>query len=98
MSALHQMFTRNIRGSFPIYPVKLTLLAFTPTAATVTLVKFDPRCHVIKITRKPYIRFSPNLPDSIVAPLAIARVNFVCTYSSQRKLHRLGWNGTCVAM
>jgi len=98
MSGLQEIITGSIWGTFCIYPVNLNLLAFTLKEATMSFSKFGPRCHVTKITRKWYIRFSPNLSNSIVAPLAISRVNFVCTYSFQRKLHRLGWSGTCVAM
>ena len=89
MSALHQMFTRNIRGSFPIYPVSLTLLAFTPTAATVTLVKFDPCCHVNQITRKGYLGCSPNFTSQVGIPLGICQVNLVCLYATEQQLHRL---------
>src|SRR2546423_924024 len=90
MSGLQEIITGSIGGTFRIYPVNLNLLAFTPKEATKSFSKFGPRCHVTKISRKRYLRFSPNLPNSIVAPLAISRVNFVCTYSFQRKLHRLG--------
>src|SRR2546423_15529938 len=72
--SLHQIFTRNIQGSFPIYPVSLSLLVFTPTAATVTLVKFDPRCHVNQITRKRHVGPPPNFLSGIWAPYSVYTV------------------------
>src|SRR2546423_14916596 len=84
MSAFHQSFTRNIQGSFPIYPVSLSLLAFTPTAATVTLVKFDPRCHVNQITRKWLVGPPPNFLSGIWAPCSVYTVNFICRSEERR--------------
>src|SRR5205085_1945475 len=84
MSALDQIFTRNIQGSFPIYPVSLSLFAFTPTAATVTLVKFDPRCHVNQITRKWHLGPPPNFLSGI-SPLSSASL-----FRSSARIHIYG--------
>ena len=65
MSGLHYIINGSIAGSLPSYPVNLTLLAFTPKEATVTLVKFDPRCHVNQITRKLALGLLPNFLSGI---------------------------------
>ena len=98
MWGFHQIFTRSIRDSLPIYPVSLSLLAFIPSAATVSGMKFDRRCHVNQITRKMALGLSPNFLDGIWWPLAGFTVNLICLYSYWRQLHCLRWNGASVAM
>src|SRR5437868_3224794 len=57
MSGLHYIITASIGGTLPIYPVNLTLLAFTPKEATVTFFFiFPPRCHVTQIPEIRYFR------------------------------------------
>ena len=56
MSGLLYIITANIGGALPIYPVNLSLLAFTPKEAIVTFFKFDPSCHVTRIPRNRHVR------------------------------------------
>src|SRR2546423_822052 len=85
--ATTEIYTLSLLDALPIC---LSLLAFTPTAATVTLVKFDPRCHVNQITRKWHVGPPPNFLSGIWAPCSVYTVNFICSPSYLRKLHCLG--------
>src|SRR5436853_1736943 len=85
MSMLYLIFTRPIPGSFSTLSLHDALPIFTPTAATVTLVKFDPRCHVDQITRKWHVGPPPNFLSGIWAPCSVYTVNFICSHSYDRK-------------
>src|SRR5438105_1723398 len=90
MSAFHQIFTRNIQGTFAIYTSNLYLLAFIASPLTVTLVKFHPSFHYNQITRKYHLSLPTRRSSDLWAPCSVYTVNFICSHSYLRKLHCLG--------
>src|SRR2546423_367145 len=84
---LHYIITGSIEDTLPIYPVNLTLLAFTPKEATVTFFEICPKLSCVSNSSKQVCQGCTILsPPALGAPCLFILLIFPCSHLLPRKL------------